>query len=343
MKATEVFPQGLPSEERLYAEQNRSAVVTMWTGLWSILCLLLSGFLGSFRRGRIRPELAVLIMAALLIVSVILFFAAGKKDDRWYLLCTLLNHSGVGLAVLLLLDLLGLELRPLQIAISGLPAAAILFGVVLFYMGSGEESRNTFLSAGIVLLVLICGAALYRYTKERTEFWICMAVCALLCTAGLGALIWANRDPEERSILKGLAVASFSVYLLIAAAAVVFLLAGAGGSSGSRSSSRKRNSSKSEGSSGSRRGSVLSSFGSGLSGTRSGTTVRRRRSFYLPSYLWYYTPMPRYSAIDRMEGLSEEERQAKRRRYKILRAIVLSFVALIVILAIYSAVRIGRS
>ena len=53
--------------------------------------------------------------------------------------------------------------------------------------------------------------------------------------------------------------------------------------------------------------------------------------------------MPRYSAIDRMEGLSEEERQAKRRRYKLLRTIVLSIVALIVILAVYSAVRIGRS
>ena len=343
-EATVRAPVELQGEEQICAEQNRGAVLTMWIGFGSILCLLLSCLLGSLFRSVFKLEITVAILAALLLASVLIFFLGGKKDARWYFVCALLNHSGIGLAVLLLLNVLGLEIRLLQLAVSGLPAAAILFGVVMFYIGAYDAGRSKFLYGGLVLLVLICGAALLRCSSEQTEFWLCMAICALLSCAGLGALIWANKEPEQRSIYKGLAVASFSVYLLVlaaAAAAILVMSLGSGSSSNSRSSRSKKSGSGKSGASG-RSGLGVGSLLSGLGTKERSTAFRSRRSFYFPTYLWYYTPMTRYSAIDRMEGLSDADREEERRRYQRRRVIALAVVVLIVLAVIFAAVAAGR-
>lgn len=330
----------LQGQEREVALQNRAASLTLWTGLGAILSLLLTCLLGSFRLVTDNIVPYVLILGVLLVASVIIFFVPSKKDERWFIVSSLLNHAGIGVAVLFLLQILGLEIRLMNLVVSGLPAAAILFGAVMFYLGAEEGSRKRLLQGGLVLLAVICLGAVIMYFRESTEFWLCMAVCALLSCAGLGALIWTNANPEGRSIQKALAVVSFSVYLLMLAAAAValFVVASGSGSSSNRNKSRSKNSNSKKG----------GLFGSGgvlggiFGGERSTRSTYRVRTFWFPGYLWYFTPYTRYAAIDRMEGLSMDEREAQRRRYRSRRAIVLAVVAVIVIALIALAILMGR-
>lgn len=341
--ATEPNTPNLQGHERIVAEQNAGATLAMWTGLGSILCLLLSCFLGSLQLGGGRLEISVAILAVLLIASVILYFLPAKRDERWYLVCSLLNHAGIGLAVLLLLDLLGLEIRLLNLAASGLPAAAILFGTVMFYLSAEERLRGKLLWWGLGVLAAICAAAGLKYYFENTEFWLCTAICALLSCSALGALIWANKDPENRSVYQGLAVGSFSIYLLLLVAAAVALILAASGSGSSNRSSRNKKGGlldKLKGSGDSANGGSGSLLG-GLFGVRSTRGVRRRRGFYFPSYLWYYTPYTRYAAINRMAGMSDPERELARERYRRRRMIMLAVVAVIVVAVIGAAVVYG--
>lgn len=329
----------LQGREREVALQNRAASLTLWISLGAILSLLLTCFLGSFRLLTDRKEPYLLILGVLLIASVIIFFVPSKKDERWLIVSSLLNYAGIGIAVLFLLKVLGLEIRLMNLAVSGLPAGAVLFGAVMFYLGAEEGSRKRLLYGGLVLLVLVSLGAGIMYFRENTEFWLCTAVCALLSCAGLGALLWTNANPEGRSIYKALAVSSFSVYLLllIAAAVALFVAASGSGSSDRNKSRSKKSDSDKGGIFGS--GSILGSIFGGERGTRSGYRVR---TFWFPGYLWYFTPYTRYAAIDRMEGLSMEEREAQRRRYRSQRALVLGVVAVIVIAVIALAVITGR-
>ena len=93
----------LEGRERIVAEQNRGASLTMWIGLGAILCLLLTCFLGSLGFFRNSLQFTLAFLALLLIASVLIFFVPAKKDERWYVVCSLLNHGGIGLAALLLL------------------------------------------------------------------------------------------------------------------------------------------------------------------------------------------------------------------------------------------------
>ena len=329
----------LQGQEREVALQNRAASLTMWTGLGAILSLLLTCLLGSLRliTDSIAPY--VLILGVLLVASVIIFFVPSKKDERWYIVSSLLNHAGIGIAVLFLLQVLGLEIRLMNLVVSGLPAGAILFGAVMFYLGAEEGKRNRLLQGGLVLLVVICLGAVIMYFRESTEFWLCMAVCALLSCAGLGALIWTNANPEGRSIYKALAVSSFSVYLLLLIAAAVALFVAA---SGSGNSDRNKSRSKK---SGSEKGGLFGSggiLGNMFGGVRRTRSTYRVRTFWFPGYLWYYTPYTRYAAIDRMEGLTMDEREGLRRRYRRCRDVVLAVVAVIVVALIALAILTGR-
>lgn len=340
-EATEPYTAAaLEGYERTVAEQNRAASLTMWSGLGAILCLLLSCCLGSFRLFSGNLKLSVAIMGVLLIASIILFFVPSKKDERWFIVCSLLNYAGIGLAAQILMNALGLQIRLANLALSGLPAAAILFGVVMFYLGGDENSRAKLLYWGAAALIVIVVAAAIKYFDESSEFWLSTAICALLSCTGLAALIWANAAPEERSIFKGLAVVSFSVYLLLLAAAIVALIVMASGSNSSSNRNKSR-SKKSDSDSGGFFGSrgILSS----VIGERSTRSVTRTRShYYFPGYLWYYTPYTRYASIDRMQGMSEAEREAARQRYRRRRTLVLAVVAVIVVAVIVLAMLAGR-
>ena len=312
--------------------QNHNAVLTLWTGLGAILSLLFPCALGTF--GILRPglELSLILLGVLLAASILIYFLGGRKDDRWYTVCTLTNLAGIGLAMRLLLELLGLDLPLEKLALCGLPAAAILFGVVVFYLNGQEGERKGLFVFGIIALLLLCGFAGWRFYQKATGFWLCFGVCGLLGCGCLGAFLWTDRALAERSVSKALAVVSFSVYLLLAVGAclaALFLLSG----SGSSSSSREKKSS-------SGKGGLLGGLFGGTSGStassRGSTGVSRsarslRRGFRIPTYLWYYTPVTRYASIDRMEGVTEEEREEERRRYRRQRWVLLFVVALVVL------------
>ena len=343
-------------EQQRANRRSQEAVLTMWTGIGAILCLLLTCFLGSFWRTEARTTYSVALMIFLLIVSLILFFTAAKRDERWYVVCSLINHAGIGLAVLILLDVLGLEIRLKQLALSGLPAAAILFGVVVISAGLEGESRDGLLTGGAVVFGLAVLAALCVFYTQRTEFWLCTAICALLSCVNLCALIWTGKEPDRRSIFKALAVVSFGVYILLAVAAVAaFAVAILGNSNRDSKSTRKlfsgRKGKNSSGSGSLSGGSFGGSLGSGASASSGsvplsglGTGYRTRRRFYMPSYFWYYglyhgssRSRARYEA-----PLTEEERLAEEARLRRRRRIVFGIVAAVVILLIALAVYFGR-
>lgn len=342
--ATEPHTTELQGEERFSAEQNHGAVLTLWMGLGSIFCLLLSCFLGSIRTIGNSYALPIGVLAVLLIVSVILFLVPSKRDERWYLVCSLLNHSGIGMAAVVLLNVLELELPLKSLIMSGFPSAAVLFGVVMFYISADGEKRKQYLYYGLAGLGLLCAVSVGMYFKEDAAFWISMAICSLLVCTSLGALVWSSIDPDRKSIYKGLAAASFSVYLLVLAAALAALAVAVLGSGNSSSSNRKsKNSSKSGkgGSSGSSGFGLLSNLFHS-SGTRSVSTVARTRRSWFPMYLWYYTPRTRYASIDRMADLSYAEKEALRTNYRTRRRIALIVIALVVVVVIGLAVYFGR-
>lgn len=327
--------------------RNREAVLTMWTGVGAILSLLLTCFLGSLWRTDTRTTLSAAVMVVLLIVSLILFFTAAKKDQRWHVVCSLINHAGIGLAVLILLDVLGLEIRLKQLALSGLPAAAILFGIVMIYVGMEEQNRKNLLYGGAAVFGLAVLLSLWQFYIQPTEFWLCTAACALLSCVNLCALIWTAGSPEERSIYKALAVASFGVYIALALAAIAALALAVLGKSGNDSKSNKKLLDKLKGrkSSGSGSlGSASTSSGSVLA-SGLGTGCRTRRRTYMPSYFWYYG-LYHGSARSRTYGaaapLTEEERLAEEARLRRRRRIVFGVVAAVVILVIALAVYFGR-
>lgn len=221
-KDTQQFTENLRKEELYALEEKKAALLTMYTGIGAILSLLLTFFIGSFsERGR-RTEISIVFMMVLVVVSVILYFVVSKNDERWYLVCSLLNHGGIGLAALTLTDILGIDVRFLNLVVSGLPAAAILFGVVMILVTQNGANADGWLNAGIFALLVMCGIALYRFVKlEQTEFWLCMAICTLLSSVNLGVLIWSRRDVRLNSIYKGLAAGSFGVYLILLVAVIV--------------------------------------------------------------------------------------------------------------------------
>ena len=353
-------------EQQRANRRSQEAVLTMWTGIGAILCLLLTCFLGSFWRTDARITCSVAVMVFLLIVSLILFFTATKRDQRWYVVCSLINHAGIGLAVLILLYVLGLEIRLKQLALSGLPSAAILFGVVVISAGLEGDSRDGLLTGGAVVFGLAVLAALLKFSTDQTEFWLCTAICALLSCVNLCALIWTSKEPDRRSIFKALAVVSFGVYILLAVAAVAaFAVAVLGNSDRDSKSTKKlfgaskRGKSSGGGSIGSGSSGGASLFGGSLgsgasassgsvpaSGLGTGYTTGRRA--WVPRHLWYYSlyhgsPRSRYrSDWDAAEDLPVAERQALDRRARRRRWIIFCVVVVIVILLIALAVYFGR-
>lgn len=327
-------PGEIPFEyrERMLQKQSRNATLSLWISLGSIVFLLLSCFLGSFLTPGNSFAGIIALMIVLLIVSVLLFFLPGRSDQRWYVVCALLNEAGIGFATVMLLKVLDLDIRVVNLLLSGIPVGVFLFAIVVFYNSTASESRHWFLIVGIVILAITVIFSVIRYIAAETEFWVCLAVNALMSCAGLGALIWANGDWENRSVLKGLAIGSFSVYLLILLLAIAALIlssdsdsdsdSGSGGGKswrGSRSGSRSRSRSVST-------GSIPRTTGNE---SRNRNSFSGSRFYYDPYYMWYYTPTVRSSPAERMQGMSEDEQKAYYRKYRIRKALILAGVTVL--------------
>ncbi len=347
--------ESLPFEANSYSvdpgalEARKAALLTMFTGIGAILSLMLTCFLGSYYEQGSRAEIAIIFMLMLVIVSVILYFIPSKKDERWYLVCSLLNHGGIGLAVLTLTDILVIDIRFLHLAVGVLPAAAILFGVAMILICQNGESGDAWLYAGIIVLLGMCGIALYRFFNlEQTEFWLCMAVCALLSAVNLGVLVWVRRDVWYHSVYRGLAVASFGVYLLLLVAAIIafFVMADSGSSNrkskrDSKSSSGRRNSRLAgllTGKSGDNRTSASRGFGDG----GAAADGVRPSAFYTPGRMRYFSPRFYVYNTRRASDENAAWTNPDSRSARIRRAIVTLIILVIVVLLILLAIKAGR-
>lgn len=332
------YAQRFRDEDQRIAEQNSSATLTLWTGLGSILCLLVSCLLGSLRPVGNQGGIALAITGGLLLVSVLLFFIPSRRDERWYIVCSLLNHGGIGLASVLLLDFLELEIQIRKLLASGIPAAAILFGLVMFYISADSENRDRALYGGLAALVLFLLWSVINYFQTPSAFWMSSGICALLGCGSLGALIWTVRAQEQRSIFKALAVSSFAIYLLVLIAAIIAFFVAVSSASGESERSSKRKKRSRERSSG-----RFKSGRDNLGRLFHTQPVLRRRRLHFPYYLWYYTPSTRYAVIDSMEDLSDLQRYHLRARYRRRRRIVLACVLVFVLGLIFAAILLGRS
>ena len=345
-KDTQQFTENFRKEDLYALEENKAALLTMYTGIGAILSLLLTFFIGSFsERGR-RTEISIVFMLLLVVVSVILYFVLSKKDERWYLVCSLLNHGGIGLAALTLTDVLGIDVRFLNLAVSGLPAAAILFGVVMILVSQNGANADGWLSAGIFALLVMCGIALYRFIKlEQTEFWLSMAVCTLLSSVNLGVLIWSRRDVWQNSIYKGLAAGSFGVYLILLVAVIIaFIVMVARSDHSDRKSDRDSRDKPGGTTRGFTRGFSGRSRLGGVGDNGFDTGNARSATVYDPSRQWYYSPHIRYHFynINQMNDMDDAIIEPTSFRCRLRKVIITLLIIAVVVLLILLAIKAGR-
>jgi hypothetical protein len=341
------------AREQGLEEQSRNATLTLWISLGSILCLVLSCLVGSFmtRGGKFGGPIGVMIL--LLIVSVLIYFLAGRNNERWYVVCILLNQAGIGLATLVVIATQVREINLLNLLLSGVPVAAVLFGVVVFFNSTASENRSIFLIVGLCLLAFVMIFSIIRFTQLKTEFWMSMAVNALMSCGGLGALLWANGNWGSRSVLKGLTVASFAIFLVMAVVAIIafyiFIKSqddsdtdisfgrskdsdSGGGILGGRSRSRSKGISRD---SFEKTGSGVRSAGA-AAGSGGGTRSGGSGGIYIdPYYIWYYTPSfgSRTSTLERMSEMDPEEQKKYCRKLRI-RKILYRILSVVVVLGL---------
>ena len=323
------------AREQGLEEQSRNATLTLWISLGSILCLVLSCLVGSFmtRGGKFGGPIGVMIL--LLIVSVLIYFLAGRNNERWYVVCILLNQAGIGLATLVVIATQVREINLLNLLLSGVPVAAVLFGVVVFFNSTASENRSIFLIVGLCLLAFVMIFSIIRFTQLKTEFWMSMAVNALMSCGGLGALLWANGNWGSRSVLKGLTVASFAIFLVMAVVAIIafYIFIKSQDDSDTdisfgRSKGISRDSFEKTGSGVRSAGAAAVSGG----GTRSGGSG----GIYIdPYYIWYYTPSfgSRTSTLERMSEMDPEEQKKYCRKLRI-RKILYRILSVVVVLGL---------
>lgn len=328
----------LRTSDLLLAKDNRDAAMSIVFGFGAVFSLVLTAIIGS--RFTQSYPIYFFLIAAGLILSVILFFTAGKRDERWYVVCSLINHMGIGLAALMLLQILGLPMRVLNMALSFLPASAILCGVSLIMLCVEQDYRDRLLIIGIMLEILLILVFMLVYSEKKTEFWLLGAICGLICCASIGAYIWVRKDSGVRSVYKALAVVSFSIYLLLAVAAAVALFISMSSDSNDRSSRKSKSHSKSSGG-----GSLLSGITrSSAAGTDSSPVVRRHR-YYSNSairYWLWYTPSGRYRSYDWMPGETEDRIMELKRREHRRAMVLLAMILIVAILVVFAAVYFGR-
>lgn len=327
----------LRPSDMLLAKENRDAAISILFGFGSVFSLVLTAIIGSFTAD--NKGLYFTLIAMGLIISVVIYLTAAKRDERWYVICSLVNHMGIGLAVLMLLRVLEIDLRPLNMALSFLPSSAILCGVSVILLCVGQEYRNRLLWSGIVLELLMILIFLIQFKDRETEFWLMGAVCGVVCCASLSACLWVRANSGSRSVYQALAVVSFAIYLILAIAAAVALLLAAAGNSDSKSSSKRRS-----------RSSSSSSGGKSLAAGNFGSERRSRTAFRTQRYLsnsathyWlWYTPSGRYRTYDTMEYENPERVTMLKRREHWRTLCVLLIVIVLVIAVFVAAVYFGQ-
>jgi hypothetical protein len=82
-------------------KQDRDVLVGMVFGASAVLSLTLTAMLGVRFLNTGKPGPVAALIALTLIGSVASYFAA-KRDERWFVLCSILNHMGIGLGLFLL-------------------------------------------------------------------------------------------------------------------------------------------------------------------------------------------------------------------------------------------------
>lgn len=261
----------------------------------------------------------VALVAVSLIASVVFWFVA-KKDDRWMVLCTLINHFGIGVGLFLLLSYLDTEPQVKDLALGLLPAVGALVLFCLLYPRSEEGSRTFISWGGILVFAGMMVFGFLSYAVKGSAMPVVLCVCAAVCLGSFGALLWTSGDPG-RSIHRTMALVSFTIYLILLAVAAIALMTQGLGSSSDNNRSKSRSSSSKSGGSGSR-SSV--SIPSGSSGVRSSRSYHGP-SFFYPVYLSTYHS-PYYS-----DRFMDPESAARARR-RISRFVKWAFVILAVIL-----------
>ena len=261
------------------------------------------------------------LVAASLIASVVFWFVA-KKDDRWMVLCTLINHFGIGVGLYLLLDYLDAQPQVKDLALGLLPAVGALVLFCLLYPRTEEGSRTLVSWGGIFVFAGMMVFGFLSYAVKGSAMPVVLCVCAAVSLGSFGALLWTSGDPE-RSIHRTMALVSFTIYLiLLAVAAIVLMTQGLGSSSdNNRSKSRSRSSSSKSGGSGSRSSVSIPSGSYG---------VRRTRSYHGPSF-FYPVYLSTYHRTYDSDRYVDPESSARARR-RISRFVKWAFVILAVIL-----------
>ena len=226
-------------------KQDRDVLVGMVFGASAVLSLTLTAMLGVRFLNTGKPGPVAALIALTLIGSIASYFAA-KRDERWFVLCSILNHMGIGLGLFLLLAATDAVVRPLYLALSGLPACAGLCGASMLFRAVDGKNRIRTVVVGAAAIGILAIVSIVMAVRTVQEIWIGSAVSAVTCCAAFCGMAW-TATKQDRSVYWTMAVVSFTIYLLVLLVAAAFLAAAAFANSGSsgksnRSSSRKKSS-----------------------------------------------------------------------------------------------------
>ena len=269
-------------EERLRQKFGDDVRTTLFLGSSTAMMTLLTAYLMLRWLYRLQLTGCGVLVVISLIASVVLWFS-GKNDDRWTVLCTLINHFGIGIGLYLLLTFLGTDPRALDLALGILPGLAVFGVFCLLYVRLPDTFRKPLSWCGCIAFVVLIIVGISLYSNSGSAFGVVLAVCSAVLLGAWGALLWTCADPE-RSIHRTMAVVSFSIYLILLAIAAALLILQV--LSGGKSSDNKRKSGSSSASTHDSRSSVISSHSSSVS--RNYRRRYRGPSFFYPLYYSTY-------------------------------------------------------
>ena len=262
--------KAMDEAQRLRVKQDQDARVTMLLGMSTVVMTVLTALIMTTWLSGLSYGVCAIIVVLSLLASVIFWFKAGE-DDRWRVMCTLINHIGIGVGLYLLLRVFALPGSAKDLGLGLLPGLALLGLFCLAFSRSGGSTRIYASVGGVAALVILTIVGAVLASRQSSAFYTTLAVCAAVCAGSYGALIWTSMEPG-RSIHRTMALVSFAIYLILLAIAIVAIMFQASSGDSDRKSSR---------SSGKR-----SSAGSSLAG---GTGYRRRGfGFFYPLYFSSY-------------------------------------------------------
>lgn len=205
--------------QRILAKQKQDAYTVLMLGASTTVMMFLTAMLLM----QFLPNLSRQIQIVLVVITLAgssAFWFLGKKDDRWSVLCTLINHVGLGIGFFMLLKLLKLTAAPLDFAFGALPGIALLAIFCLLFGGADAMAKGKVRLIGILLFAAAFLAACLIASKLGSMIYKLSVMSILVCFASFLALIFTAMDPT-RSVHRTMALLSFIVYLLVIAALVI--------------------------------------------------------------------------------------------------------------------------